>query len=296
MINLVQLKKKVKLDAFSTYGVGGFAKEFVSVRTVSEMIDIFKYINKKQSRFCVIGNGSNVLFDDEGFDGIVIHNNVATVEWNKLSLHVGAGVNLSRIVNEYSDKSISGCEFLCGIPGTVGGAIFMNAGAFGSSFGNMLEKVSFVNHRGELVEYSKRDLEFSYRYSSFQNLSGAIVSCVINPAYFNKPSKSIEYMLNYRKKNHPQGQKTAGCVFKNVDGALPSAKLIEEAGLKGFCVGGAQVSNKHANFLTNYCDATSNDLLDLIKHVQTKVFNLTGIFLKPEIRHITCRKSDDVKI
>ena len=216
-----------------------------------------------------------------------------TIHQNKISyltikdglVDVGAGYSFSRLGLTTAKNNLKGLEFASGIPATVGGAIFMNAGANGEETENSLTEVSFVDEKGELSHLLKEDLEFSYRHSSFQKKRGAIVSARFLLKDCSKARALQLSIIEYRTKTQPYNDPSIGCVFKNPTGTSAGA-LIEKSGLKGLGVGGAEVSHKHANFIVNRGDALASDVLALAIKVQEQVELSTGIKLEMEIRCI----------
>lgn len=276
----MQVKTNSLLAPFSTYKIGGIAKNIYIVSSVEDMQKIFQSLDEP---YVVIGNGSNVLFPDEGFFGAVIINKISFMNWDGFRLHVGAGLLLSLLASRAIRKNLSGLEYFMGIPATVGGAIFMNAGAHGKEFSSLIEKVQFVTDKGVLEEYDKKDLSFSYRNSCFQQKSGAIVSAVLSLDSQKEPDAGIYNA--YRKETQPLQGKSCGCTFRNPQGCS-AGQLIESCGLKGFRIGDAEVSTKHANFILNLGKATAEDVKSLICHIQACVQEKTGILLQTECRII----------
>lgn len=250
------------------------------------MRSCIQFCNLEKLPYLIIGKGSNCLFDDKGFDGLVILNKISFCHYEEEIVSVGAGYSFSLLGSQTARKGFSGLEFASGIPATVGGAIFMNAGANGSETCNSLLDVSFVNERGELEVLTKESLVFSYRYSSFQEKKGAIVSArfKLTPSSEARP-KQLN-IIEYRTKTQPYGDKSAGCLFRNPQGFSAGA-LIQECGLKGIRVGGAEVSTLHANFIINKEGATAEDIRKLADLVQRTVKEKKGIDLHMEVRQIS---------
>jgi UDP-N-acetylmuramate dehydrogenase len=286
MTLLSRFQQSKLLSELSTFGIGGPARYFIEVSKIEEMQEILGYCAAEKLRFIVIGKGSNTLFDDRGFDGLVILNKIAFCDFlEEGKVSVGAGYSFSLLGVQTARKKLAGLEFASGIPASVGGAIYMNAGASGSETCQPLSEISFVSDTGKLLHFSKEQLMFSYRTSSFQTMKGAIVAAKfqLTPSDEARP-KQLE-IVDYRTRTQPYGDKSAGCVFRNPVGASAGA-LIEKAGLKGYKVGGAQVSALHANFIINAGGATACDVLDLAKHVQRSVHAASGNHLEMEVRTI----------
>lgn len=278
-----KFEKGRSLKEFNTLGIGGSADYFVEVHEISAMQEILRFCNLEGLPYFILGKGSNVLFSDLGFAGVVIANRISFLERNSDPIwKVGAGYSFSLLGTQTARQGWSGLEFASGIPGSVGGAIYMNAGANGHETCENLVSVDYVASTGEFLTFSKEDLLFSYRSSPFQKKTGAIVSATfhLTPSRHSR-QKQLD-ILSYRKKTQPYDEKSAGCIFRNPHCAHAGA-LIEKCGLKGKRYGGAEVSCLHANFLINKSNATSNDMLALIDLVMKEVKNQTGYDLLPEV-------------
>ena len=277
------IKKKL-LSEVSTLGIGGPAKLYVEVKTVEEMIQALSFCKVEKLSFFILGKGSNSLFDDRGFDGVIIHNKIDFIEENDEGhFHVGAGYSFSLLGMQTAKKGFTGLEFAAGIPASVGGAVFMNAGAQGKETCSHLVSVEFIDADGNAHHLKKEDLEFGYRFSSFQKMQGAIISARFQLAKSKTAKKEQRELLDYRIKTQPYHEKSAGCVFRNpVNGS--AGALIDKSGLKGISIGDAEVSFMHANFLINKGNATSDDFKKLMDEVRNKVREVHGVDLEVEIR------------
>jgi UDP-N-acetylmuramate dehydrogenase len=229
----------------------------------------------------IVGKGSNCLFDDRGFDGLVILNKVDFCRWEGSEVTVGSGYNFSLLGVQTARKGFSGLEFASGIPATVGGAVFMNAGANGKETCDVLKSVLYFE--GERQEYRREELVFGYRQSPFRKRQGAILSATFSLQPNSEARQSQLHIIDYRMKTQPLKEKSAGCVFRNPPGQSAGA-LIDRCGLKGVSVGGAKISEIHANFIVNTGSASSQDVIQLIQLVQERVLRQTGVHLEPEIR------------
>lgn len=272
------------LSQVSTFGIGGPAHYFVEAKSVGDMQEILRQCKAENLRYLIIGKGSNSLFDDRGFKGVVILNKIDFIEKQTPGVfHVGAGYSFSLLGTQTARQGWSGLEFASGIPGSVGGAVYMNAGANGTETCTPLTSVDYVNESGELLTLLKQDLHFAYRHSSFQSMKGAIVGATFTlEASAGARQKQLE-IISYRTKTQPYGDKSAGCIFRNPDCGHAGA-MIDKAGLKGSSVGGAKVSEMHANFIVNTGTASSQDVLSLIQQIQNEVKAQTGIHLDSEVR------------
>lgn len=274
------------LKELCTIGIGGPAEKYVEVNSIEEMQAVIKTCKDQTFRYFILGKGSNTLFDDRGFKGIVIHNKIDFLKEEPNGLfYAGAGYSFSLLGSQTARKGWGGLEFASGIPGSVGGAVFMNAGANGKETCEHLVHVDFVNEEGDLKRYSREELNFSYRHSSFHTLKGAIVGAAFQLSCSTDARRQQIQIINYRTKTQPYGKKSAGCMFRNSE-AAPAGALIDQCGLKGMCVGGAKVSELHANFIINEGDGSAEDVIRLANMIQQKVKDKTGIKLEKEVRFI----------
>lgn len=285
-MTLPNLQQNRFLSELTTFGIGGPALYLVEVRQIAEMQASLRFAQEKKLPYLILGKGSNSLCDDRGFNGLVIVNKIDFNEQTTPGVfHVGAGYSFSLLGTQTARQGFSGLEFASGIPGSVGGAVFMNAGANGSETCTPLTSVDYVTPEGELKVLLKEELHFAYRHSSFQSMPGAIVGATFHlKAAKDARQKQLD-IIGYRTKTQPYGDKSAGCVFRNPNCGHAGA-LIDKSGLKGASIGGAKVSEMHANFVVNTGLATSKDVLNLIKHIQKEVQDKAGIELTPEIRYI----------
>ncbi|NQU17378.1 MAG: UDP-N-acetylmuramate dehydrogenase [Candidatus Saganbacteria bacterium] len=274
------------LSKHTSFKIGGPARVLLIPETIDELREFLK--NNKDP-FFILGLGSNVLFSDKGFSGTVIKTSeLNSVIIEKNMVYAQAGVALSELIKITSARGFSGLEVLAGVPGALGGAVKGNAGAYGSSIGKLVEFVNVFTSpavggasKGISKTLNKKELEFSYRGS---NIKGVIyeVGLKLRRKSTALIKKDIKKYLRLRQEKHPLGIPSAGSIFINPPGTT-AGKLIEAAGLKGFRIGGAEVSNKHANFIVNRGSARSSDVLRLIKKIQNKVKDQLSVTLKPEI-------------
>ncbi len=276
----LQLQTCRSLSEFSTFGIGGPIRYFVEVATIEEMDEVFRLDFPK----LIIGKGSNCLFSDQGFSGLVILNKIDFCNWNGGEVTAGSGYSFSLLGVQTARKGLSGLEFASGIPATVGGAVFMNAGANGSETSKSVKSVLFFDgcrHR----EYLRSEIAFGYRSSPFQKMGGVILSATFSLTPSEEARKSQLEIIDYRIKTQPLKEKSIGCIFRNPQGVSAGA-LIDRCGLKGASVGSAKVSEIHANFIVNRGNASAEEVKQLIRLVQEKVLEQTGVCLEPEIRMI----------
>ncbi len=279
------IKSNEPLSKHCSYKTGGPARFFAEPKNNLELMLIWNFLQEKKLRYLVIGNGTNVLFDDAGFDGLILSlkklNRFMIIDKNILT--AGSGILLDDMVLFSIINNLSGIEHLSGIPGTVGGAIYMNAGAFDTEIKDILYSVEIFKD-GEFTTLKASELSFSYRKSSIKDEIVVSGSFKLNFAK-NDPHKIRDDILNKRGEKQPLEYPSCGSVFKRPPGTY-AGKLIEECGLKGFSIGGAKVSEKHSNFIINFNNASSKDIKDLISHVKMVVFQKTGIMLEEEVKII----------
>ena len=281
----MRIEEGRSLKELTTFGIGGPARYFCEVTSIETLSEALQHCHQQQIPFFILGKGSNTLFDDRGFDGMVILNKIFHMEQKGPIVEVGAGYSFSLLGVQTARKGWSGLEFASGIPGSVGGAIYMNAGASGGETFTTLSTVTFVDLFGEIHIYPKEALKWGYRHSSFQSMKGAIAAACFELTPSEEARKKQLSIVDYRTKTQPYGAMSAGCVFRN-PAPQSAGALIEKCGLKGFRIGGAEVSGLHANFLINSGDATANEILALVHHVQEVVKEKTGTALEMEVRVI----------
>lgn len=280
------VQQDISLKKYSTFQVGGQADYFLIAKDEKTVQDGILWAKERQVPYLILGKGSNSLFADQGFRGLIILNKVDYISSEGPLFKVGAGYSFSRLGSLTSKKGYEGLEFACGIPASVGGAIYMNAGANGAETFDCLHKVSYIDANGKITEFEAKDLQRSYRYSIFQEMQGAIVGASFllkeNQASREKQLSIIEY----RKKTQPLQECSAGCIFKNPEGSKSAGQLIEEAGMKGKLYGDAQVSPVHANFIINKKQASAEDIRHLAEQTKQQVFEKHGVNLESEVYFI----------
>ncbi|NOY05457.1 MAG: UDP-N-acetylmuramate dehydrogenase [Chlorobi bacterium] len=274
------------LSRFTTFRVGGPADIYIEPATEEEICKLVSYFEDQKFPYIVLGNGSNVLISDEGIRGAVINleRSFGYMEINDDSVTAGAGILLSRFVDQCVQHGLQGVEMLAGIPGTLGGAIRVNAGAYGSEISDHLVEIKVVKN-GKIAVMPREEGEFAYRSSALQTVIILEARFHFSPADPVVLRERRKELLLKRNMSQPTNVPSAGSIFKNPSGDF-AARLIESCGLKGVSEGGAVVSEKHANFIVNIGDATARDILSLILKVQSTVFEQTGVFLEPEIQFI----------
>jgi len=284
--NLPGIKKNVKLAPFTTFKIGGRAKYFLVAKIKEDLIEAIKAAKGFKLPFFILGGGSNILVADEGFDGLVIRLQVTGHRLQGNRIFTEAGTPLSQIVNLAFKNNLTGLEWAIGIPGTVGGAIWGNAGAFEKSISDIIEKVEVFDVKNKKIKiFRNKDCKFGYRESVFKKNKYLIILSAKLKLKKDKKSeikKRIKEFLEYRKETQPLNFPSAGSIFKNPPG-FSAAELIEKCGLKGKKIGKAQISKKHANFILNLGGASAEDVKNLIDLAKQKVKNNFGIDLEEEI-------------
>ncbi|MDT7904333.1 MAG: UDP-N-acetylmuramate dehydrogenase [Candidatus Caldipriscus sp.] len=275
--------ENVPLSLYTTFRLGGPARYLIECYTVDDVRDAIKFALERNLPILPLGAGSDVLFSDKGFNGVVIRlMNLRGYKFVDNYAYIMAGEPLPKIANLTADMGLSGFEYLVGVPGTVGGGIAKNAGAHGHEMAEILEEVYVVSKEGEILTLSPKDINIRYRESDLLKF-GIAVEGKFKLKYEDPKviKERIREFTEYREKTQPWKTKTAGCMFKNPPGNY-AGKLIEQAGLKGFRIGGVRVSEKHANFFENI-GGTAEDALRLIDFVRKRVYEVFGIELEVEI-------------
>ena len=289
----INYQNKISLSKYTTIKVGGSAEYFAKPNNSSELINLIKWSNLHSHECRIIGAGSNLLVNNIFLKGLTIcTKKMTSIEINPFSglVEAEAGVMLPTMSTMLAKKGLKGGEWAIGIPGTVGGAICMNAGSQNFSLANNLLSVKVINTKSlEISEIPKKDINFQYRFSPFQQNNNLLI---ISAKMLFKTEGDIKQLLETTKKNlkiktktQPYDLPSFGSVFKNPPNNY-AGKLIDELGLKGFKIGAAEISTIHGNFIVNNASANSQDILDLIKVIQQKVLQKKGIFLEPEVRMI----------
>lgn len=279
----------VPMKKHTTFRIGGECDIFCEPKNAYELAGLIRLLNENNQSYIVFGNGSNVLVSDEGIRGVVIKigEQMSEVSVCGEEITSGAGILLSRLSKRAMNESLSGMECISGIPGSVGGAVYMNAGAYGAEIADILQSVTYVSREGEIITLEKADLSLGYRKSVFMENGGIVTSCVLKLKKGDKEkiAQDMAEVTKKRVEKQPLELPSAGSTFKRPQGYFAGA-LIEECGLKGYSVGGAKVSEKHAGFVVNFDNATANDVLAVIEHVQKTVYEKFGVGLEPEVKFI----------
>ena len=276
------LKKKISderiilnanMKEYTSFKIGGNADLLVTVKNFEEVKEVLEISKKNNCPIFVLGNGTNILVKDNGIRGIVLRNRIDNIEINGEEVIVGAGIKNSVLAQKLLKAELSGFEFAAGIPGTIGGAIKMNAGAYGGEIKDILVETTYMDYQGNINTISNKENKFSYRKSIFKEKEAIILSAKL---MFQKSSgEEIKNLMekneNARKEKQPLEFPNAGSTFKRGEDFI-TAQLIDECGLKGYKVGDAEVSTKHAGFVVNKGNASAEDVIDLVEDIKEKVY------------------------
>lgn len=283
-------KEQELMSRHTTFKVGGPARYYLIPENTGEVRAAIDFADERELPYMVVGRGSNLLFSDREYHGVIIE---IGEHFSDMSIHlnntvvVKSGMTLTNMASRLARMGLAGFEFAGGIPGTVGGAIVMNAGAYDGEIKDTLVEVTVMNEKGELVKLDADELELSYRHSILQEKNWIVLSGTFT---FGSGSQDeirtqIQEYNKRRREKQPLEYASAGSTFKRPEGYF-AGKLIEDAGLKGYHIGGARVSDKHAGFVINTGDATASEIHSLIEHVKRKVLEKSGVMLEPEVKMI----------
>ena len=285
-LNIGRVEENVSLKKYTSYRVGGIASCIVYPRSVMSLVKLMRFLKEEKIPYKILGNGSNLLFSEKKYEGVLIKlSEFDTVEFiGSNKIRAGAGVSLIKLCLLAARKNLTGLEFASGIPGTVGGSVFMNAGAYKSDMGYIVENVKVLTPDLKIIRLENREMDFHYRTSFLQKHRDYICLEVILKLQRGKKEAILEVMQERKERrlaSQPLEYPSAGSVFRNPEDNF-AGKLIEDSGLKGKTQGGAMVSDKHANFIINYNHATADDIKYLIDLCHEEVLKNYGINLKVE--------------
>lgn len=290
LINIIS-KDRISLNEpmskHTSFKIGGPADIFININELEELRNVLQIARKEKVAVTCIGNGTNLLVKDKGIRGITIKLNFKDIKVEGENIEAGSGVAIPVLAKVAYENSLSGLEFASGIPGTVGGAIKMNAGAYGGEFGDLVRSTTYIDKDLNLKTISREKHNFSYRNSIFSESDDIIISTRIKLQLGNKEQiqKIMEENMTKRKTKQPINIPNAGSIFKRKNGYIP-AEIIDKCDLKGYNIGDAYVSNLHAGFIVNKGNATAQDVLDLIQHIKNVVKEKYEIDLELEIKVI----------
>ena len=272
--NNIEMYENISLKKYNTYRLDVMCDYLVFPKDIDEVIKLISFLKENNYKYLVLGNGSNVIFNCDRYNGVVIKlSKLDKIEFNGELVKVGAGVSLSKLANMAINNSLSGLEFSVSIPGEIGASVSMNAGAYNESFSDVFVSAKVLTPNLEIVELSHDDMMFSYRNSFIKNNKGYIVLEVVlqlKQGNIDEMNALIEKRFEKRKATQPLEYPSAGSVFRNPEG-MYAGKLIEDANLKGYSIGGAMISDMHANFIVNTGNARGEDIVNLINLAKDKV-------------------------
>lgn len=284
------IQENVSMADYTSFRAGGNARMMISPQSIEELKQVLHVLTEEDCPHMVLGNGSNVLVKDSGYDGVIVKIGSAfnSVKQDGEKLICGSGALMSVVAKASVAGSLSGFEFASGIPGSIGGAVFMNAGAYDGEMANILEKARIISNDGSRDFYmTAEQLQMGYRHTALHETGDIVVEVVLklNKGDVDEIKKKIADFTERRNSKQPVNFPSAGSFFKRPTGYF-AGKLIQDAGLKGLSVGGAQVSELHSGFIINKGGASATDILQLMEIVQARVFDQFGVKLETEVRII----------
>ena len=280
-----------QMSKHTTFKVGGPAEVFIKIDNIDDLKEILEFVNKNKIPLTVVGNGSNIVVLDSGIKGITICIKLEKTEVKEnndgIEIVVGAGKKIAKLARECLEKEITGLEELSGIPGTIGGAVKMNAGAHGKEMKDIVKKVKYIDYNGNIKEFTKEEMKFGYRKSILKKEKYIVleVELILQKGNREEIKEKIDKYSKYRKEKQPIEFPSAGSTFKRGDNFITAA-LIDQAGLKGSSIGGAEVSIKHSGFIINKGNAAAEDILNLAEYVEQEVYKKFGKKIELEIEVI----------
>lgn len=270
----------------TTFRVGGEAQCFIRISSREQLMRVIPYLRQVEMPFFVLGNGSNLLVGDKGYRGVILQvaDKMSQVSVRDNLVVAQAGALLSQVARTAMEHALTGMEFASGIPGTIGGGVVMNAGAYGGEMEQVVEQVTVLDKHGEILELSKDDMEFGYRTSVIKNRPFIVLEvCLrLEPGEGGAIASKMKELTGKRKEKQPLEYASAGSTFKRPEGYF-AGKLIMDAGLRGYSIGGAKVSEKHCGFVINTGKATAADVAEVIQEVRERVYDKFNVSLEPEV-------------
>ena len=290
IITKERIKQNEPMSKHTSFKIGGPAEFYIKITSIEELQKILEFAKKEKIKITILGNGSNVLVADKGIQGIVIRTNLKEIkienkENDKVEITTDDAVPIGFLAQKLLKEEISGFEEISGIPGTIGGAILMNAGAHGKEMKDIVTEITAIDYDGKLHKFTNEEAEFAYRHSKFSDEKYIILQAkmLLEKGNTKEIKEKMDEYAQFRKDRQPIEYPSAGSTFKRGTDFI-TAKLIDDAGLKGYSIGGAKVSEKHAGFIINTGDATAQDVLDLAKYVTDKVYEKFGKKIEFEIK------------
>lgn len=286
----LNLRENEPMSAHCSFKIGGAASAMALPSSIEETFELCSFLKEKGVKPLVIGNGTNLLVTDEPLHRFIIKmsDGMSVAErFGETSLYALCGISLAKLATICAHASLTGLEFAHGIPGTLGGAASMNAGAYGGEMKQVLSSVTYLDENIEICKKTGEDMGLSYRHSAFSDTEKIILGCelTLRTGVEEEILTKMRELSEKRRSSQPLDKPSAGSTFKRPKQGYAAA-LIEEAGLKGFAIGGAQVSDKHAGFVINKGNATFNDVVNLMEHIKESVYKQTGVELEPEVKII----------
>ncbi len=289
LVGTEQVWAQEPMKKHTTFRVGGCARYLVEPGDVQQLSAVVNACREQKVPYYVVGNGSNLLVSDAGYNGVIIHlfKNMSEIRTEGNHMILQAGALLARAARTACREGLSGLEFASGIPGTVGGALVMNAGAYGGEMKDVVTCVTVLNPEGELQEYTKEQMAFGYRRSRLTEEAGIVLETefTLHPGRTEEIQARMEELKEKRVLKQPLEYASAGSTFKRPEGHF-AGKLIEDAGLRGFRIGDAQVSEKHCGFVINRDNASASEIAEVIRQVQDRVYAHSGVRLQTEVKFL----------
>lgn len=290
IISKERIKQNEPMKNHTSFKIGGPAEFYIKITSIKELQKILEFAKKEQIKITILGNGSNVLVPDSGIKGIVIRTNLKEIkiepkEQNKIEITVDDATPIGFLAQKLLKEEITGFEEISGIPGTIGGAILMNAGAHGKEMKDIVTEITAIDYNGKIHKFTNEQAKFTYRNSIFSSGKYIILQAkiILEKGNAKEIKAKMDEYAQFRKEKQPIEYPSAGSTFKRGTDFI-TAKLIDDAGLKGYTIGGAKVSEKHAGFIINTGNATAQDVLDLAKYVTNKVYEKFGKKIEFEIK------------
>ena len=290
IISKERIKQNEPMKNHTSFKIGGPAEFYIKITSIKELQKILEFAKKEKIKITILGNGSNVLVSDSGIKGIVIRTNLKEIkiepkEQNKIEITIDDATPIGFLAQKLLKEEITGFEEISGIPGTIGGAILMNAGAHGKEMKDIVTEITAIDYNGKIHKFTNEQAKFTYRNSIFSSGKYIILQAkiILEKGNAKEIKAKMDEYAQFRKEKQPIEYPSAGSTFKRGTDFI-TAKLIDEAGLKGYTIGGAKVSEKHAGFIINKGDATAQDVLDLAKYVTDKVYEKFGKKIEFEIK------------
>ena len=277
------------MSRHTTFRIGGEADCFVEIENMEQLMQVKRYLQMVDQPYLVLGNGSNLLVSDKGYEGVVLHvgSHMQQIQVQGDRMVVQAGALMSQVAKAAWEQGLTGMEFASGIPGTIGGGVIMNAGAYGGEISQVVTQVKVVDREGHVLELNNATMEFGYRTSAIkhQPFTVAEVTLQLAPGEREAIQSRMEELAAKRREKQPLEYPSAGSTFKRPEGYY-AGELIMKSGLRGYQIGGARVSDKHCGFIINTGKATCEDVRDLIAHVQERVKACFGVDLETEVIYV----------